>query len=435
VTAGRARRLLAGLALAAAAPAAAGQAAAGQEAPVAAPAGRSHAGTLPGGARWAAEVPARWNGTLLLWSRGYAPVAGPPELAPDAVRRALLARGYAIAASDYGAGGWALAEAVPAQRATVAAFRAREPGTRRVIGFGYSMGGLVTAALAEEPRQAIAGAAAFCPSIGGALGMMNMALDGAFALETLAASDAGLRLVRTGDDRANGARVAAAVAAAWATPAGRARLALAGVLGGLPGWTTPGGPEPAPGDADAQAAEMASVIAMGLFLPRADQEARAGGVFSWNTGVDYAAQLRASGREPLVRTLYRRAGLDLAADLARLAAAPRVAADPAAVAYMAQHYTPTMRPAVPIVSVQAMGDGLTSPSLQGEYVRQAGQRAAGLWLRQAGHCTFAPAQVTAAIGFLERRLDAGRWPARPAGFVAYAPPPMLRPCRRGGACR
>ena len=25
---------------------------------------------LPGGARWAAEVPKQWNGTLLLWSRG-----------------------------------------------------------------------------------------------------------------------------------------------------------------------------------------------------------------------------------------------------------------------------------------------------------------------------------------------------------------------------
>ena len=77
---------------------------------------RSVSGTLPDGARWAAQVPSQWNGTLLLWSRGYSPKAGDPELAPPPVRDALLAQGYAIAASNYGADGWALAEAIPGAR-------------------------------------------------------------------------------------------------------------------------------------------------------------------------------------------------------------------------------------------------------------------------------------------------------------------------------
>ncbi len=402
---------------------------------VAASAPRLLSGTISGGARWTAQVPARWNGTLLLWSRGYAPTANEPELASEGVRANLLAQGYALAASNYGADGWALAEAVPAQRATVAAFADQAGRPRRVLGFGYSMGGLVTTALAEQPRPAIDGAVALCPSIGGALGMMNMALDGAFAFRTLVAPDASIRLVGTGDDRANGARVAAALATARRTPAGRARIALAAVLAGLPGWTRPYRPEPAADDMDAQAEEMAAAVPMGVFLPRADQEARAGGVFSWNRGIDYRAQLRRSGRQAMIATVYRRAGLDLAADLARLNAAPRIAAAPAAVAYMRAHYTPTMRPRVPIVSVQAIGDGLTSPSLQRDYVAQAGRRAAALWLRQSGHCTFQPQQIAAAIHVLEQRLDSGRWPARPAGFVAHTPPPMLRPCRRDGPCR
>lgn len=403
---------------------------AGQEAP-----SQSLSGALPGGARWAAQVPARWNGTLLLWSRGYSPKAGDPELAPPPVREALLAQGYAIAASNYGADGWALAEAVPAQRATVAAVAERVGRPRQVLGFGYSMGGLVTTALAEEATPAIDGAVALCPSIGGALGMMNMALDGAFAFRTLVAPDAEIRVVDIADDRANGGRVAAALATARETPAGRARIALAATLAGLPGWTRPDRAEPAPSDAAAQADEMAASFLMGVFLPRADQEARAGGVFSWNNGIDYRAQLRRSGRMAMITTLYREAGLNLASDLDRLAAAPRITAAPRAVRYMRAHYTPTMRPMVPIVSVQAIGDGLTSPSLQRDYVDHAGGRAAGLWVRQAGHCNFTPTQVTAAIRFLKQRVDSGRWPARPQGFVSHTPLPMLRPCRRDGACR
>lgn len=395
---------------------------------------RSVTGSLPGGARWAAQVPAQWNGTLLLWSRGYSPKAGEPELAPPPVRAALLAQGFAIAASNYGADGWALAEAVPAQRATVRAFAAQVGPVRRVLGFGYSMGGLVTTALAEEPVPVLDGAVALCPSIGGALGMMNMALDGAFAFRTLVAADAGIRLVDTQDDRANGARVAAALANARQTPQGRARIALAATFAGLPGWTRPDRAEPAATDIAAQADEMAASFLMGVFLPRADQETRAGGVFSWNTAIDYRTQLRRSGRMAMMTKLYRQAGIDLASDLDRLAAAPRVTADRRAVAYMRDHYTPTMRPTVPIVSVQAIGDGLTSPSLQRDYVARAGNRAAGLWVRQAGHCTFTPTQVVTAIRFLAQRVDSGRWPARPAGFVAHTPPPMLRPCRRDGPC-
>lgn len=395
---------------------------------------RSVSGTLPDGARWAAQVPSQWNGTLLLWSRGYSPKAGDPELAPPPVRDALLAQGYAIAASNYGADGWALAEAIPAQRATVAAVEERVGRARQVLGFGYSMGGLVTTALAEEPTPVIDGAVALCPSIGGALGMMNMALDGAFAFRTLVAPDAGIRLVDTRDDRANGSRVAAALTRARQTPEGRARIALAATLAGLPGWTRADRPQPAANDVATQADEMAASFVMGVFLPRSDQEARAGGVFSWNTNIDYRAQLRRSGRTAMIATLYRQAGLDLSTDLDRLAKAARVTADPRAVDYMRTHYTPTMRPMVPIVSVQAIGDGLTSPSLQRDYVAHAGKRAAGLWVRQAGHCTFTPAQVTTAIRFLEQRVDTGRWPTRPSGFVAHTSPPMLRSCRRDGPC-
>jgi hypothetical protein len=68
----------------------------------AAPATR-HDGVLPNGATWIADVPANWNGTLLLYSHGYNPgPANPPVNSPDpATAEALLARGYALAGSSY----------------------------------------------------------------------------------------------------------------------------------------------------------------------------------------------------------------------------------------------------------------------------------------------------------------------------------------------
>ena len=78
---------------------------------------------------------------------------------------------------------------------------------------------------------------------------------------------------------------------------------------------------------------------------------------------------------------------------------------------------------------------MTSPSLQRGYIEAADQRmASGLWLNAAGHCGMSVETAVTALGHLERRLDEGRWPNPPAGTVYHTPPPMLRPCLRGGKC-
>lgn len=407
----------------------------------AAPVSRMIEGTLASGAKWQALVPANFNGSLLLWSHGYSPRIDPAEPAPAQYRDLLLAKGYALVASDYGAGGWSLEQAVPAQRATVEAFVAREGRPARVLAWGSSMGGLISTALAEQDRPVIDGALAMCPSIGGAVGMMNMGLDGAFATAALIAPNSGLSLVNVADDMANGRKAMAAIDAARQTREGRARIALAGVLGGIPGWTRPERPEPADDDGEAQVDEIAATLVMGTFMPRNDQESRAGGVFSWNTGVNYARQLDRSGRRPFVEAMYRKAGLSLSRDLATLARAPRISAKPSAVRYMLDNYTPSARPRVPLVSLQAVGDGLTSPSLQRAYADAAPPAMMQpLWHKGAGHCRLPPEQVLAAIAHLEQRIASGKWPARPTQFVDHTPPPMLRPCLRqegpsGPRCR
>lgn len=408
--------------------------------PCTAAAQHSSEGALTNGAKWKFTVPANWNGTLLLWSHGYQPVLRPAEDGPANHRDALLAAGYALAGSSFSKGGWALAEAVPDQLETLQAFTAQHGKPKRVIAWGYSMGGLVTTALAERPATPIDGGVAMCASIGGAVGMMNMALDGAYAFKTLLAPQSAIQLVNITDDRANGRRVNEVLGAANTTAAGRARVALASVLAGIPGWTSPNLPEPSPKDYAAQQAEMARSFDMGVFLPRTDQEARAGGAFSWNIGVDYKRQLALSGRKKMVEALYREAGLSLSDDLAKLNAGERTSAKPVAVEYMTRHYTPNGRPLVPLVSVQMIGDGLTSPSLQRGYAEAVAgngksKQLANLWVAGAGHCNFATPTVLSALHHVEARIETQKWPSLPAGFVKHVPAPMQRPCVRDGKCR
>jgi hypothetical protein len=196
---------------------------------------------------------------------------------------------------------------------------------------------------------------------------------------------------------------------------------------------------------------------MGVFVPRTDQERRAGGITSWNTGVAYGVQLQRSGLMPLVRHFYREAGLNLDADLQRLASAPRIAADPRAVAYIRANYVPSGQLRIPMLTLQAVGDGVTIPAIHGglqAIVDAAGHRRelAQLWVDGAGHCTFTPAEMIAALKTLELRIESGRWSLSPkhvgrratdskgtaAGgtrFTRYAPPALLRVCgARAGSC-
>jgi hypothetical protein len=281
--------------------------------------------------------------------------------------------------------------------------------------------------------------------------MLNTALDGAHAFRILLAPDSAIRVVNVDDDRANAARVTAVLQEAWQTPAGRARVLLAAALARLPAWSDAAAPRPGPRDFAAQAEQLRRTFVMGVFVPRVDQETRAGGIYAWNTGVDYRRLLAGSPLLPLLRHFYRAAGLDLAADLATLNAAPRIAADPAAVAYMRANFVPAGNWRVPVLTLQTIGDGLTVPATHAglaQLTREAGgaRMLAQLWIDGAGHCTFRGEELRAALATLEQRLDSGRWTTRvdavakfaPAGttrFIAHTPPAMPRQCGvRPGSC-
>lgn len=143
-------------------------------------------GRLPSGATYLMDVPARWNGTVLLFSHGYTSgPANPAQDAPDdATKALLLKRGYALVGSSYATTGWAVTDAVPDQLATLTAFTDRFGTASRTIAWGRSYGGLVTTAIAERHPERIDGSLSLCGLVHGGVANWNNTLDPVFALRT-----------------------------------------------------------------------------------------------------------------------------------------------------------------------------------------------------------------------------------------------------------
>ncbi|NGY64334.1 alpha/beta hydrolase [Lentzea sp. NEAU-D13] len=418
----------------------------------AAPATR-YDGVLPNGATWIADVPATWNGTLLLYSHGYNPTpVNPPTNSPNpATAEALLARGYALAGSSYSRPGWVADTAAQDGLDTLQAVTGIIGKPRRAIALGTSFGGMITGQLAERAGRQLDGAVATCGMMGAGIDLHNYQLDGSHAIAQLLLAGQQVPLVRfTGpaEAAATSVRMIAALDLAQASPAGRARLALITALFQEPAWVA-GQPKPAPGDVDAQVTgqyQNLRAIMPFILLGRSDMERSAGGNPSWNKGVNYWRQLAESGRLGQVAQLYGRAGADLSADLNLLTRTANVTADPAALSWMQRTSTLTGRLAMPVLTMHTTDDGLLPVQHEEEYAEDVRGSGSGALLRQAytehaGHCTFTTAELVAAVLTMDQRIETGRWdgladPRRlqtraealdlgPAAFVAFRPAEFL----------
>lgn len=425
----------------------------------AAPATR-YDGALPNGATWIADVPANWNGTLLLYSHGYNPSpTNPPTNSPDpATAEALLARGYALAGSSYSRSGWVADTAAQDQLDTMRAVTALIGRPRRVIALGTSFGGMITGQLAERGGRRLDGAIATCGLMGGGIDLHNYQLDGSHAIAQLLLAGQPVKLVHFTDAAeafATSDRMLAALDQAQADPAGRARNALITALFQEPAWVA-GQPKPARADIEAQ--QVGRYQNLRAILPfilsgRYDMENRAGGNPTWNKGVDYGRQLAESGLLPQVAQLYRRAGADLHADLNLLTRSANVTADPAAYRWMLGTSTLTGRLAMPVLTLHTTDDSLVPVQHEEEYaddVRNAGSEALHrqAYADHAGHCAFTTAELVAAVVTMDRRIETGRWDGRAdphrmqaladslglgsAAFVGFRPPEFLGDRREAG---
>ena len=381
---------------------------------------QSVSGTI-GKASYQIDVPAGWNGTLFLYSHGYvAPGAtnGAQDAPADYARTWLLAHHFAAAGSSYSSTGWALEDAFRDQMALLDLFASRVGKPRRVIAWGASLGGIITAGLLQLHPDRFAAALPLCGVLAGGIATWNAELDSAYAFKTLVAPSSALQLTKITDPATNRQLAAQRFNAAAATPQGRARLALVAALIDLPGWFDPRQPEPAATDYASQAAAQlqweSRVDFNFAFAYRQELERRAGGNPSWNVGVDYAALLRDSPDRTEVEALYAQSGLDLQAELRALNAGPRIKAEPAAAAYLARYISFDGVLSVPVLTLHTTGDGLVVPPNESAYATVVSAAGKSDLLRQAfvhraGHCAFSPAEIVAALQVLLRRLDTGAW--------------------------
>jgi pimeloyl-ACP methyl ester carboxylesterase len=381
-----------------------------------------------GAAQYRIEVPVTWNGTLFLYSHGYV-APGRINLATDSpatlISAWLLDRGYAIAGSSYSSTGWAIEDALKDQIAVLDLFNQRFSKPKRVIAWGGSLGGIITAGLVQTYPDRFAGAIPLCGVLAGGVATWNAGLDAAYAFKTLLAPTSQLQLVGITNPQANADLAVQAFNQATATTQGQARIALIAALGDLPGWFDPTGPQPASTDYAGQEAAQArwesQVDFPFEFQYRAELEQRAGGNPSWNTGVDYAHQLAISSNNAEVTALYSAAGLDLTADIRTLNAGTRISADPKAAAYLDRFVSFDGNLSVPVLTMHTIGDGLVVPqdeTAYGDVVRAAGKQdlLRQLFVHRAGHCAFSFAETIMAIEAMLARLDTGNW-----GGPALAP--------------
>lgn len=112
------------------------------------------------GAKFRIDIPENFNGTLLLFCHGYTPVSDSPKL--NAMAKALVDNGYAVAQSAYSASGWAVEEGMRDSEALRAYFWKKYGKPKRTIVGGYSMGGQITIAMAESHPEYYDGALPMC---------------------------------------------------------------------------------------------------------------------------------------------------------------------------------------------------------------------------------------------------------------------------------
>jgi len=138
-------------------------------------------GTTSDGAAYKMVVPATFNGTVTIWSHGFGgnttipgvfAVDSTAQIAPNGPGQSggspelvkyLTDKGVAVMGSGFSTQGWNLDEAVKTNAELIGIFKAKFTTTKNVVAWGYSMGGGITQAFAEQRPELISSAAVMNP--------------------------------------------------------------------------------------------------------------------------------------------------------------------------------------------------------------------------------------------------------------------------------
>lgn len=398
------------------------------------------------GAAYEIVMPEKWNGTLLLYSHGYRQAqAAPPDFTEPStaaepapgwssgnkeVGQALLDQGYAIAGSAYASNGWAVADGVEAGNALYEYFADTIAKPNRTYVWGDSLGGLITANLAEQHPEWVSGAAPLCGVVAGPNKNLDLALDVAYSIKTLIYPQLTLTGYTSWDDAVqNWTGAAKAVQAAGSDlAAGVPAILLVAAISDAPTQTQSQDGSTITSQVTAMAESSLTALGYGTF-GRYDIEQRVGGNPSENVGVDYAA--RVSDEERALIDSISPGATDKM--LAQLAAGQRVTADSAARAKLEATGTPTGDIQDPMITLHTKADPLVLAQNETVYADEvAGSEESSGELLQlytvppatytpaegapygAGHCNFTPQSRLAVIELLDKWVRDGVYPGQEA---------------------
>ena len=380
-------------------------------------------GATSDGAPYVVQVPAKFTGTLFLFSHGYRhfvdipagiPVVGgytvtnTPQPAPGRttaeitqVATSMLGKGYAVAGSGFARQGWNVDSGLKTNVELIAIIKKQFPKVTKVVAWGESLGGFITQALAEKYPTLVDAAAPLCMAAGSVEAALTMAGDAVWGLKTFfdptivgsnyAAGAAGY--AQAMGDIVKVLTVAgtlqALIAANPTTPAwpatstvpaslkaipSRSALVLVGVMSGVPTQSAHFDNSTGPGDPTSTAyVQYATAISPALgtleniataailgIMATYDVELQSGGTVFDNTKTDYAARLGSD----LYTYGSELSGLDAASGmLAYLSplnpAAPRVAGNAKAIEKMRALASHTGKINVPTITLGAVADNAT----------------------------------------------------------------------------
>ena len=334
------------------------------------------------------EVPARWNGELVMWAHGYRGTGTVLTVDPPAygLRRLFLQQGYAWAASSYARNDYDVATGVTATR-DLARFVGRRLGQRpqRTYIAGVSMGGHVIGRSLEEYPGFYDGALPMC----GVLGDQEL-FDYFLSYNLVAQELADVSAYPPPADYLTNAvpQIEQRLGLAGLTPASDDTLTAEGrqlrdVTTRLTGGARPG---------DDAAFAYWKDFPFTLFTPdNGGSLAQNAGRLAQNVDTDYRSaspvDLNADVRRVAPRDTFSR-------QTYRLTQVPRIAG----------------RPGVPVLSLHGLGDLFVPFSMEQAYARDVarhGQRRLLVQraVREAGHCEFTPREAGKAWNDLTRWVE------------------------------
>jgi pimeloyl-ACP methyl ester carboxylesterase len=110
------------------------------------------------------DVPANWNGDLVMLMHGYQPVGAPVStpMTPADTTPVFLKKGFAVAQSQFASQGWAVSDAIVDNERLRQHFGRTYVQPTHTYIYGFSLGGLAVAASIERYPRAYTGALITC---------------------------------------------------------------------------------------------------------------------------------------------------------------------------------------------------------------------------------------------------------------------------------